>query len=129
MHFLVQREVAEKITGTIKTKNWGKLSIKIAAFFNTEILFDVPPESFDIKPKVMSSFIRMTPKQNLEFDSKLVTNLYKVIDLSFSSRRKNIKNNLKKQNFDWDNLDIDFNLRPEELSLNDYVELAKAFKE
>jgi 16S rRNA (adenine1518-N6/adenine1519-N6)-dimethyltransferase len=71
----------------------------------------------------------MTPKQNLEFDSKLVTNLYKVIDLSFSSRRKNIKNNLKKQNFDWDNLDIDFNLRPEELSLNDYVELAKAFKE
>mgnify|MGYP000965291894 FL=1 len=129
MHFLVQKEVAEKITGTIKTKNWGKLSIKIATFFNTEILFDVPPESFDIKPKVMSSFIRMTPKQNLEFDSKLVTNLYKVIDLSFSSRRKNIKNNLKKQNFDWDNLDIDFNLRPEELSLNDYVELAKAFKE
>ena len=129
MHFLVQKEVAEKITGTIKTKNWGKLSIKIAAFFNTEILFDVPPESFDIKPKVMSSFIRMVPKQNLEFDSKLVTNLYKVIDLSFSSRRKNIKNNLKKQNFDWDNLDIDFNLRPEELSLNDYVELAKAFKE
>jgi 16S rRNA (adenine1518-N6/adenine1519-N6)-dimethyltransferase len=129
MHFLVQKEVAEKITGTIKTKNWGKLSIKIAAFFNTEILFDVPPESFDIKPKVMSSFIRMTPKQNLEFDSNLVTNLYKVIDLSFSSRRKNIKNNLKKQNFDWDNLDIDFNLRPEELSLNDYVELAKAFKE
>lgn len=129
MHFLVQKEVAEKITGTIKTKNWGKLSIKIAAFFNTEILFDVPPESFDIKPKVMSSFIRMAPKQNLEFDSKLVTNLYKVIDLSFSSRRKNIKNNLKKQNFDWDNLDIDFNLRPEELSLNDYVELAKAFKE
>jgi 16S rRNA A1518/A1519 N6-dimethyltransferase RsmA/KsgA/DIM1 with predicted DNA glycosylase/AP lyase activity len=55
--------------------------------------------------------------------------LYKVIDLSFSSRRKNIKNNLKKQNFDWDNLDIDFNLRPEELSLNDYIELAKAFKE
>ena len=129
MHFLVQKEVAEKITGTIKTKNWGKLSIKIAAFFNTEILFDVPPESFDIKPKVMSSFIRMATKQNLEFDSKLVTNLYKVIDLSFSSRRKNIKNNLKKQNFDWDNLDIDFNLRPEELSLSNYVELAKAFKE
>jgi 16S rRNA A1518/A1519 N6-dimethyltransferase RsmA/KsgA/DIM1 with predicted DNA glycosylase/AP lyase activity len=71
----------------------------------------------------------MTPKQNLEFDSKLVANLYKVIDLSFSSRRKNIKNNLKKQNFDWDNLDIDFNLRPEELSLSNYVELAKAFKE
>jgi 16S rRNA (adenine1518-N6/adenine1519-N6)-dimethyltransferase len=129
MHFLVQKEVAEKITGNIKTKNWGKLSIKISAFFNTEILFDVPPESFDIKPKVMSSFIRMTPKKNVELEPKLITNLYKVIDLSFSSRRKNIRNNLKKQNFNWEKLDIDNNLRPEELSLEDYLKLAECFKE
>lgn len=129
MHFLVQKEVAEKITGNIKTKNWGKLSIKISTFFNTEILFDVPPESFDIKPKVMSSFIRMTPKKNVELEPKLITNLYKVIDLSFSSRRKNIRNNLKKQNFNWEKLDIDNNLRPEELSLEDYLKLAECFKE
>ena len=49
MHFLVQKEVAEKINGTVGTKNWGKLSIKLSAFFNIQILFDVPPESFDIK--------------------------------------------------------------------------------
>lgn len=129
MHFLVQREVAEKITGNIKTKNWGKLSIKISAFFNAEILFDVPPESFDIKPKVMSSFIRMTPKEDYNLEPKLIKNLYKVIDLSFVSRRKSIRNNLKKQNFDWINLDINNNLRPEEVSLEEYIKLAESYKE
>ena len=77
----------------------------------------------------MSSFIRMTPKKNVELEPKLITNLYKVIDLSFSSRRKNIRNNLKKQNFNWEKLDIDNNLRPEELSLEDYLKLAECFKE
>ena len=129
MHFLVQREVAEKITGNIKTKNWGKLSLKISAFFNAEILFDVPPESFDIKPKVMSSFIRMTPKENSNLDPELIINLYKVIDLSFVSRRKSIRNNLKKQDFDWIGLDIDNNLRPEEISLEEYIKLAESYKE
>ena len=129
MHFLVQREVAEKITGNIKTKNWGKLSLKISAFFNAEILFDVPPESFDIKPKVMSSFIRMTPKESSNLDPELITNLYKVIDLSFVSRRKSIRNNLKKQDFDWIGLDIDNNLRPEEISLEEYIKLAESYKE
>ena len=129
MHFLVQKEVAEKIAGSPGTKDWGKMSIKLAAFFKTEILFDVPPEAFDIKPKVNSSFIRMTPLEKTRIKNDQIKDFFEIIDLSFSSRRKNIKNNLKKQNFDWDNLDIDFNLRPEELSLSNYVELAKAFKE
>ena len=89
----------------------------------------MPPESFDIKPKVMSSFIRMTPKETSSLDPKLITNLYKVIDLSFVSRRKSIRNNLKKQDFDWVGLDIDNNLRPEEISLEEYLKLAESYKE
>ena len=128
MHFLVQKEVAEKINGTVGTKNWGKLSIKISAFFNTQILFDVPPESFDIKPKVNSSFIRLTPKKNV-IDVSTKNNLFKIIDMSFSSRRKNIKNNLKKANLDWDSLEINQNLRPEEVSLENYLKIAKQYQE
>ena len=128
MHFLVQKEVAEKINGTVGTKNWGKLSIKLSAFFNTQILFDVPPESFDIKPKVNSSFIRLTPKKNV-IDVSTKNNLFKIIDMSFSSRRKNIKNNLKKANLDWDTLEINQNLRPEELSLENYLKIAKHYQE
>ena len=128
MHFLVQKEVAEKINGTVGTKNWGKLSIKISAFFNTQILFDVPPESFDIKPKVNSSFIRLSPKKNV-IDVSTKNNLFKIIDMSFSSRRKNIKNNLKKVNLDWDTLEINQNLRPEEVSLENYLKIAKQYQE
>ncbi len=128
MHFLVQKEVAEKINGTVGTKNWGKLSIKLSAFFNTQILFDVPPESFDIKPKVNSSFIRLSPKKNV-MDGSTKNNLFKIIDMSFSSRRKNIKNNLKKANLDWDSLEINQNLRPEEVSLENYLKIAKQYQE
>jgi 16S rRNA (adenine1518-N6/adenine1519-N6)-dimethyltransferase len=128
MHFLVQKEVAEKINGAVGTKNWGKLSIKLSAFFNTQILFDVPPESFDIKPKVNSSFIRLTPKKNV-IDVSTKNNLFKIIDMSFSSRRKNIKNNLKKANLDWDKLEINQNLRPEEVSLENYIKIANQYKE
>ena len=71
----------------------------------------------------------MTPKENSNLDPELITNLYKVIDLSFVSRRKSIRNNLKKQDFDWIDLDIDNNLRPEEISLEEYIKLAESYKE
>ena len=102
MHFLVQKEVAQKITGQVATKDWGKLAIKISAFFDSEILFDVPPDAFDIRPKVNSSFIRLLPKKDLDYGLAIKDNLYKIIDLAFSSKRKNIKNNLKKLNIDWE---------------------------
>ena len=127
MHFLVQKEVAQKITGQVASKNWGKLAIKISAFFNSEILFDVPPEAFDIKPKVNSSFIRLVPKKDLNYDLSIKDNLYKIIDLAFSSKRKNIKNNLKKLDIDCDKTNIDPTKRSEEIPLTDFINLAKVY--
>ena len=128
MHFLVQKEVALKITGNVSTKNWGKLAIKIAAFYDSEILFDVPPEAFDIKPKVTSSFIRLIPKKNLNFSNTSKKNLFALIDMAFSSRRKNIKNNLKKLNINWAKVDIDPTKRPEELTLESFIKLSEEMK-
>tara|TARA_B100000963_G_scaffold258248_1_gene226630 strand:- start:300 stop:1061 length:762 start_codon:yes stop_codon:yes gene_type:complete len=125
MHFLVQKEVAEKIAGQVGTKNWGKLAIKIGAFFDSEILFDVPPEAFDIKPKVNSSFIRLMPKENFKKNLNIKENFFRLIDLAFVSRRKNIKNNLKNLNIHWGEVGIDPIKRPEELSLEDYLNLSK----
>ena len=127
MHFLVQKEVAEKISGAVGTKDWGKLAIKIAAFFESQILFDVPPDAFDIKPKVNSSFIRLLPKQNITSNLAIKNNLFKLIDLAFISRRKNIKNNLKSLNVDWSKMNIDPSKRPEELSLSQFISLAKEY--
>ena len=128
MHFLVQKEVAEKVTGNVSTKNWGKLALKISAFFDSEVLFDVPRESFDIKPNVNSSFIRLLPKKNINYDLEIKSDLYNVIDLAFMSRRKNIKNNLKNLNINWNEVDIDPNKRSEELSTQDFINLAKSLK-
>ncbi len=125
MHFLVQKEVALKIVGKVSSKNWGKLAIKIAAFFNCEILFDVPPDAFDIKPKVVSSFIRIIPKKDINYDLSIKEKFYKIIDLAFSSRRKNIKNNLKSLNIDWKKLDINPTKRPEEISLNEFIKITQ----
>ena len=127
MHFLVQKEVAQKITGQVATKDWGKLAIKISAFFDSEILFDVPPDAFDIRPKVNSSFIRLLPKKDLDYGLAIKDNLYKIIDLAFSSKRKNIKNNLKKLNIDWHKVNIEPTKRSEEVSLNNFINLAKEY--
>ena len=128
VHFLVQKEVAQKVVGKQSTKSWGKLAIKMSSFFNAEILFDVPPEAFDIKPKVDSSFIRLIPKKNLNYDLSIKNNLFKVIDLAFSSRRKNVKNNLKSLDIDWENLELDPNSRSEDLSTHDFINLSRNHK-
>ena len=127
-HFLVQKEVAQRITGSVGSKNWGKLGLKLSAFFDSEILFDVSPTAFDIKPKVTSSFIRMSPK-NISYKKELIENFFKVVDMSFASRRKNIKNNLKTLNICFEEIGIDQNLRPEEIDLSKYFKLANIFKD
>ena len=128
IHFLVQKEVAQKVVGKQSTKSWGKLAIKMSSFFNTEILFDVPPEAFDIKPKVNSSFIRLIPKKDINYDLSIKNNLFKVIDLAFSSRRKNVKNNLKSLDINWENLELDPNSRSEDLSTQDFINLSRNHK-
>ena len=125
VHFLVQKEVAEKIAGKVGTKNWGKLAIKIASFFDNEVLFDVPPNAFDIKPKVNSSFIRLIPNNYLGGHSGLKEKLFRLVDLAFSSRRKNIKNNLKEININWQDIGIDPEKRAEQLTLNDFLILSQ----
>ena len=68
------------------------------------------------------------PKKNINYDLEIKSDLYNVIDLAFMSRRKNIKNNLKNLNINWNEVDIDPNKRSEELSTQDFINLAKSLK-
>ena len=68
-----------------------------------------------------------TPKKDLNYDLSIKDNLYKIIDLAFSSKRKNIKNNLKKLDIDWDKTNIDPTKRSEEIPLADFIDLAKVY--
>ena len=122
MHFMVQKEMAEVLTSSPGNKSWNKFAVKVAFFYETEILLDISPEAFDIKPKVDSSLVRFKPINSQAFEMK---KLFKIIDLSFQSKRKTIFNNLKKHNINWEKLKFDKNLRAEQLSLEDFLEIYK----
>ena len=123
MHFMIQKEMAEVLTSSPGNKSWNKFAVKVAFFYETEILMDISPEAFDIKPKVDSSLVRFKPTiNNQDFEIK---KLFQIIDLSFQSKRKTIFNNLKKHNINWEKLKFDKNLRAEQLSLEDFLEIYK----
>lgn len=121
MHFLVQKEVAQRVCSNGGEKDWGRLAIKIKPFFQSSILFDVPPEAFDIKPKVISSFIRLTPLKESMIDLSKFKAFSAFIDQAFSNKRKNIKNNLKKFSSDLSNTNVNPLSRPEELSIEEFI--------
>jgi len=122
MHFMVQKEMAEVLTSSPGNKSWNKFAVKVAFFYETEILMDISPEAFDIKPKVDSSLVRFKPINSQAFEIK---KLFQIIDFCFQSKRKTIFNNLKKHNINWDKLKFDKNLRAEQLSLEDFLEIYK----
>ena len=121
MHFLVQKEVANRVCASNQLGDWGRLGVKIAAFFETAILFDVPPESFDIKPKVQSSFIRLIPRVNPMIALNKYSEFSNLVDRSFANKRKGIKNNLKKLEIHFEKLNINPLARAEELSIEDFI--------
>ena len=120
MHFMVQKEMAEVLTSSPGNKSWNKFAVKVAFFYETEILMDISPEAFDIKPKVDSSLVRFKPINSQAFEIK---KLFQIIDFCFQSKRKTIFNNLKKHNINWEKLKFDKNLRAEQLSLEDFLEI------
>ncbi len=126
MHFLVQKEVAHRICASNRLGDWGRLGVKISAFFQSEILFDVPPESFDIKPKVQSSFIRLIPRSTPLIAINENINFSNFVDQAFVNKRKGIKNNLKKFNIDFEQLNINPLARAEELSMEEFISIFRA---
>ena len=126
MHFLVQREVAHRVCSTNGSKDWGRLGVKIGAFFKTTALFNVPPEAFDIKPKVQSTLMRLIPHQNPQIELSEYKEFSAFVDGAFANKRKNIKNNLKKISIDLEELGINPLARAEELSLDEFVLMFKS---
>ena len=122
---MFQKEVAERIISKNNCKQYGKLSVKTQLFYDTKILFNVSPNVFFPKPKIDSSVISLTRKKNLNVDCDLGL-LDKIIKLSFQQRRKKLKNSLKRLDIQENILeDSIFELRPEQLTVEEFVKLAK----
>jgi len=123
MHFMLQKEVVLRLCAHPGDKNYGRLSVMTQYLCAVENLFDVPPESFDPRPKVDSAIVRLTPHKTLPFTAHHPDKLSHLVKTAFAQRRKTLRNNLKNLNetFDFETLDIDLSCRPENVSLEQYV--------
>lgn len=127
MHFMLQKEVVERIAATPGTKEYGRLSVMLQYHCEVEHLFNVPPEAFEPQPKVDSAIVRLIPYRTAPFEQVDIEALERIVASSFAMRRKTLNNNLKGiVSIDQLNeLGIDANKRPEQISVAEYVQLAK----
>jgi len=125
---MFQKEVAERICEKKGSKTYGILSVLVQAFYETEYLFTVSENVFTPPPKVKSGVLKLTRKDNfsLECDEKL---FFSVVKTAFNQRRKTLRNSLKSLNIP-DNKKGEkiFDLRPEQLSVEDFIEITKMVK-
>lgn len=127
LHVMLQKEVAERIAAEPGSKRYGRLSVAAQVRVQPELLFDVPPEAFAPPPAVDSAVLRMTPLPATEqLDADVLAALDQVLRVAFAQRRKRLGNALKTLPLDLERLAVDAGLRPEQISVAEYVRLARA---
>ena len=128
---MFQKEVAERIISNFNNSTYGRLSILANWKLEIKKICDIKPQSFSPKPKIDSSLLFFTPKKKF-FKFKDPKNLEKVTRIFFSQRRKMLKkpfNQLFNGNKKIiDKLQIDLNLRPQNLDFNTYYELTREYE-
>jgi len=128
MHFMLQKEVVERLAAQPGENHYGRLGIMAQYYCQVEKLFIVPPGAFNPAPKVDSAIVRLIPYTTLPIQAKSADLLADVVRTGFSQRRKTLRNNMK----GWitgeqlEALGIDPGLRPERLSLAEFVAIADA---
>jgi 16S rRNA (adenine1518-N6/adenine1519-N6)-dimethyltransferase len=127
MHFMLQKEVVLRMASEPGTKAYGRLSVMLQYFCHVEHLFDVPSDAFDPAPKVESAIVRLTPHATPIYEAVAAEKLQAIVAQSFGMRRKTLTNNLKGiiSAEQLDALKIDGKKRPEQITVEEYVRLAK----
>ena len=130
--FIFQKEVADRIIADSNTKKYGRLSILSSWKMNRYKLFDISPNSFYPVPKVWSSLILLDPKKKIKVINKS-KNLEHITNIFFSQRRKMLRKPMKQIFKDYENvadlLKIDLKLRPQNLTVNKYIEICKFYED
>lgn len=128
MHFMLQKEVVERMVAEPATADYGRLSVMLQYRFVMDWLLDVPPESFDPPPKVDSAVVRLIPKPVSELNVLDYAQFAALVAAAFGQRRKMLRNNLKGIVSDivFEQVGIQPTARAEEISVEDYVRLSNA---
>lgn len=130
MHFMLQKEVVERLAAGPGSKDYGRLTVMAQFHAKVVPVLVVPPSSFVPPPKVMSAVVRLLPKDLSDEERALSPFLNKITTTAFAARRKTIRNSLGPL-FEAEELvalGIDLDKRAEDLPLDVFVSLAKALQ-
>ncbi|GAB2893055.1 16S rRNA (adenine(1518)-N(6)/adenine(1519)-N(6)) -dimethyltransferase RsmA [Microbulbifer echini] len=125
MHFMLQKEVVDRLGASPSTKSYGRLSVMVQYYCRVQGLFPVPPQSFRPAPKVESAIVRLVPHSQIPYIAEDEKLLERVVNVAFQQRRKTLRNALKPlfPALDLEQLPVDTSRRPETLSVQEFVEL------
>jgi 16S rRNA (adenine1518-N6/adenine1519-N6)-dimethyltransferase len=130
-HFMLQREVVERMAAAPGGKDYGRLSVMLQFRYRIERLFNVAPGSFRPAPKVQSSVVRMTPIGAQELASVAMPVFAAVVTAAFSQRRKTLRNSLSRllSEAQIEQAKVNPGARAETLDVAAFVRLAKCADE
>jgi 16S rRNA (adenine1518-N6/adenine1519-N6)-dimethyltransferase len=132
MTLMFQKEVADRLTAGPSTKDRGRLSIVTQWRTTPKQLFDIPPRAFIPPPKVTSTVVQLTPYPAPLYPAD-PRDLEAVAEAGFGQRRKMLRQSLKtlpvEANALLDRANIRDTARAEELSIEEFCQLARAFAE
>jgi 16S rRNA (adenine1518-N6/adenine1519-N6)-dimethyltransferase len=131
MHFMLQREVVDRMAAPPGGKQYGRLTVMLAAYAQVERLFDVGPGAFHPRPKVWSAIVRLRPSPQPRFAMGDDGVLKSVVTAAFSHRRKTLRNGLKGllTAEDMEVCGVDPQLRPEALAPAQFGLLAAHYRQ
>jgi 16S rRNA (adenine1518-N6/adenine1519-N6)-dimethyltransferase len=126
MHFMLQKEVVDRMVAEPGTSDYGRLSVMLQYRFEMERLFVVPPGAFNPAPKVDSAIVRLSPKPRERLDARDEALLAKLVTAAFGQRRKMLRNNLQElvDEAGLAAVGVAPTARAEELSVADFVRMA-----
>ena len=123
-YLMVQKEVAQRLTATIGTKDYSRVTVMTSLFFDIEICFSISPNVFLPKPKVQSAFISITKRSDFDQKNVNVKKFSQVVRMAFNQRRKMLRNSLSTLTIDSDKCNIDFTRRPEQLTVDEFIDIS-----
>ena len=130
MHFMLQKEVVTRLVAAPNSKDYGRLSVMAQYFCQIIPVLEVPPTSFKPAPKVDSAVVKLIPYKEKPYQVNDVKILSRVTTEAFNQRRKTIRNSLSNM-FTVEQLvelNIDPNLRAENITVQQYCQLANTWK-
>ena len=130
MHFMLQKEVVDRMAAGPGSRTYGRLSIMLGCHFQIDALFDVDRLAFEPPPDVTSAVVRLAPLPAGSYDINDEKRLAGLVTQAFSQRRKTIRNSLRNVADEamLESVGIDPGLRAEAISIADYVRLANTLE-